>query len=65
MKLFPNKDKVRLFTRSMGKLLEITAIFDSDDDANEYMAKHSDQGVISCSGSLVMLANLHDKGERL
>lgn len=49
---------------SMGKRLRVTAIFHSDAEANAYMEKHPDEGVLASFDPYVFLANMHDKGER-
>lgn len=58
------KAEQKLFVRSMGKLLRVTAIFTSDDEANAYMARHDSQAVVAVFGSLVLLADKYDKGEK-
>jgi len=64
MKLYPNKDETKLYVRSMGKMLKITAIFDDDDSANKHMAKpDNNDGVVATSGNLVLLADVYDKGQ--
>lgn len=55
-------EKQGLFVASMGKLLRVTAMFDSDEDANQYMAAHNSEAVVACFGHFVLLANVHDKG---
>lgn len=62
MKLFPNKEDVTLYVRTMGKCLRVTAIFDSTDEANAHMEKHDEQACVAVSGSLVLLADRHDRG---
>ncbi len=52
----------KLYVRSMGKLLRVTAIFASDDEANAYMERHRDEAVVACFGQLVFIANLYDRG---
>lgn len=53
----------KLYIRSMGKLLRITAAFTNDDEANAYMSRHRDEGVVCVTRSgLILLANLYDKG---
>ena len=51
-----------MYVRSMGKALRVTAVFTSDDEANAYMHKNKNEGVIACFGNLVLLANIYDKG---
>lgn len=55
----------QLYVRSMGKLLRVTAVFGSDDDANAYMAKHQDDAVLACIGPFILLANRFDRGCKL
>lgn len=50
------------YFRSMGKVLRVTAIFTNDNDANEYMSKNRDEGVIAVVNGYVFLANVYDKG---
>lgn len=52
-----------LYVQTMGKQLRVTALFASDDEANDYMERHRDEGVVACFGPFVILANLYDKGE--
>lgn len=54
-----------LYVRSMGKLLRVTAVFATDDEANSYMEAHPDDAVVSCAGGIVFLANCYDSGEKL
>lgn len=56
--------KMQLYVRSMGKLLAVTALFDSDDSANAYCETHRDEGVVATGAGLVFLANLYDRGTR-
>ena len=56
-------DAQMLYVRSMGKLLRVTAVYDSDDDANTHMGKHNDDAVVACFGHFVFLANVYDKGK--
>lgn len=54
-----------LYIRSMGKALRVTAMFLSDDEANAYMAKNKDEGVVAVFEGRVYLANLYDKGVKI
>ena len=56
------RDEQMLYVRSMGKILRITAVFMTDEDANAYMARNKDEAVIAVFGSMVLLANVHDRG---
>lgn len=49
----------KVYVRSMGKLLEVTAIFTDDKKANKYQENNKDQGVIACYGDAVFIANLY------
>ena len=55
-------DHQHLYVRSMGKSLRVTAMFKDDDDANRYMARNRDEGVVAVMAGVVLLANLYDKG---
>ncbi len=55
---------LQLYVRSMGKLLAVTSLFDSDDKANAYMKTHQDEGCVATGAGLVFLANLCDHGVR-
>ena len=60
MKLKPEQ---KLYVRSMGKMLRVTAIYDNDDDANAHIDRSdNDDGVVAVFRPFVLLANLHDKG---
>lgn len=52
----------QMYLRSMGKLFRITAIFTSDAEANAYMAKHPDEGLIAEFKPYRYIANLYDSG---
>lgn len=58
-----HKDET-LTIRSMGRSLRVTAIFADDAEANAYMARHADEGVIAVISGFVFLANVHDRGEK-
>jgi len=49
----------------MGKVLRVTAIFTNDDDANDYMSKHKDEGVIAVVENFVFIANVYDNGIKI
>lgn len=51
-----------LYVRSMGKLLRVTAVFTSDQEANSFMAKNNSQGIVACFGPYILLANVYDTG---
>ena len=53
------------YIRSMGKLLRVTGIFTSDEEANNYMEKHDSAAVVAVCGGFVFLAHKWDKGESL
>lgn len=59
-------DTEKLYIRSMGKALRVTAIFATDDEANEFMARPgNDDAVVGVFGGLVMLANKYDRGVKI
>jgi len=64
MKIYDKKQgKLTLYVRSMGKVIEVTAIFSDDANANAHMAKpNNNDGVVACWGPLVILADMYDKG---
>ena len=62
MKLTPEQV---IYVRSMGKALRVTAIFDNESDANSYMERHRDQGVIAEFKPLIFIANLYDRGTEI
>lgn len=49
--------------RSMGKNIRVVAIADNDDEANKFMERNRDTGVIACFGPLVFIAELNDRGQ--
>lgn len=57
-------ETVNLYVRSMGKALRVTAIALTDDAANAHCARTED-AVVACVGSLVLMANKHDHGEKI
>ena len=57
-------DTESFYIRSMGKLLQVTAIFTSDDDANAYMERNDSAAVVANCGPFVFIANKWDKGEQ-
>lgn len=61
MKLKPEQV---LYVQSMGKALRVTAIFDNPSDANHYMARNKDEAVVAELGTMVLIANVYDKGAR-
>ena len=56
------KDGRKLFVRSMGKTLQVTAIATSDDAANAYMSRNPDDAVVAVFDGLVFMADKYDKG---
>lgn len=56
------KEHEKLKVATMGKLLDITAIFTSDDEANAYMHRNPDEGVVAEIQGVVFIANVHDMG---
>ena len=59
------KDPIKIYIRSMGKALRVTGIFPSDDDANVFMEKHQDDGVVAVVGDFIFTANLYDRGVKI
>lgn len=59
---FTTKDQVEIYVRSMGKLLQVTACFETDAEANAYMESHRDEGVVAEKQGNILLANLYDPG---
>lgn len=55
-------ENLHLYIRSMGKWFQVTALFPDDDQANEWMAKNRDHGVIAVHNGMVFIANLYDGG---
>lgn len=58
------KDEEKLYIRTMGKALRVTAVFTSDEEANDYMSKNNDEGVVAVFDNSVYLANVYDKGAK-
>ena len=56
--------KMQIYVRSMGKLLAVTALFDSDEKANAYCETHRDEGIVASCGHISFAANLYDHGTR-
>lgn len=56
---------VRLYVRSMGKLLEVIAIRPNDNEANDYMARHDEAAVVACIGTTVIIADRFDQGVKI
>ena len=54
-----------VYVRSMGKLLRVTAVFHDEDEANKYMEKHADEGLVACFAPYFLIANVYDKGEEI
>lgn len=61
MALFRAENGQQVFIYSMGKKLRLTAIADNDEDANKHMAR-TDDAVIACFGTLVLMASRYDNG---
>ena len=56
-----NQSTQILYVRSMGKALQVTAIFTDAGKANSHMAAHTD-AVVAVFGPYILLADCHDKG---
>lgn len=52
----------QVLLHSMGKRFRITAMFDSDSEANTYMEKHSEAAVIATFGPFVFIADKYSTG---
>lgn len=61
MALFRPENNQQVFVYSMGKKLKLTAIADTDEDANRHMAR-TDDAVVACFGTLVLMASKYDSG---
>lgn len=48
--------------RTMGRVFTVTAAFDTDDEANAYMADHPGEGVIASEAGKVLIAHKDDEG---
>ena len=59
-----NKTEI-VYVRSMGKALRVTGIFTSDEDANKYLEKNKDEGIIAQFGVFIFTANYYDRGVTL
>lgn len=57
-----SKAQEKIYLYSMGKRLRVTAMFTDVKDANAYMERHDDEGVIAELGPFIFLANLYDQG---
>lgn len=51
-----------LFIKTLGKYFKIVAVFTNDGEANDYMTKHEDVGLIAEIGSFLFLAKMADEG---
>ena len=50
-----------LYCKSMGKIFKVRKIAKSDQEANEYCAKHDSTGVIAEKDGLIFIADLYGK----
>lgn len=53
------KESEQLWVFSMGKRFMVRVIADNDAEANTYMERHPDTGLIACFGPLCIVANLY------
>jgi hypothetical protein len=60
MLLIPDENK--LYITVYGRAFAITAVADTDSDANEHMRFCSGQGVIAVVKGLVLMASMNDHG---
>lgn len=58
-------DHQAIYVRSMGKALRVTAMFTDVAEANQYMEKNLDDGVIAEYGGVIFLANVYDTGVKI
>lgn len=58
------KEGERLQIYSMGKRFEVTAICQSTDEANAYMAAHKDEAVIAEIHGFIYVANVYEAKPR-
>jgi len=56
------KEHQAIYVRSMGKALRVTALFTSDSEANQFMKKNPDHGVIAEYSGIIFVANIYDNG---
>lgn len=49
----------KLYVKSMGKIFPVRHIAQSDDEANEYMEKHDNCGVMACEKNLVIICDFY------
>ena len=54
-----------LYIRSMGKLLQVHAICQTDDEANILMAREDAWGVVAAFPGRIYLADVHDQGIKI
>ena len=54
-----------LYIRAMGKALAVTGLFSSDEDANAWLERHPDHGVVAAFEGRIYTAHLYDSGEPL
>jgi hypothetical protein len=57
------RDHEQLYIRSMGKALQVIAIFDNDAEANAFMKGNSGAAVVANFGKYVFIASKWDKGD--
>ena len=54
-----------LFIHSFGRAIRVTAIFQSADEANQFMEIDPEQGVLACYGTFVFVARNSDLGFKI
>ena len=57
-----NRETQRLYVRSMGKMLRVTAIWPTDAEANADMERHTNDAVVAVFGPHILLADKYDDG---
>lgn len=56
--------ETNLYLRVSGKNIKVTAVADNADEANAHMLQHENASVLAVVGSLVIMADKNDEGER-
>ncbi len=58
-------DALPVFVQAYGKLIAVTRIATSDDEANAYMTAHEGEGVVTVQGGEIFIARCTDLGTDL
>jgi hypothetical protein len=54
-----------LFIHTFSRAIRVTAIFQSADEANQFMEINPEQGVLACYGPLIFVARNRDLGFKI